>query len=75
MDLNHNGWLFLGSWHSALRMKQAQKRQEELAGAAAAKAAFHAQQAKAYEEAEERRRFELRVHDSSLCSCTSCCRS
>ncbi len=35
--------------------------QDDAAGAAAAKAAFYAQQATAYEEAEERRLFDLRV--------------
>jgi len=44
---------------------QAKKHQEDLAVTAAAKAAFHAQKAKAFEEAEERRLFLLRQHLSA----------
>jgi hypothetical protein len=53
--------------HVAIRgtARQAKKEQDDAAATAAAKAAFHSQKARAYEEAEQRRLFELRVRVSA----------
>ncbi len=54
------------SWDNHIVFKQAQKAQNDAAGAVAAKAAFYAQQTAAYEEAEERRLFDLRVRIAAV---------